>query len=111
MPRALILALALSTLVTVLAAPVRAAKVSSSESYSKEQITSTPFVVWWGDRETMTARELASYCAPVLWFSPDEPLLEGKSGKDIMIPEPFPFEESPGRPGGVLPHTPGGRAR
>lgn len=75
-----------------------AGTVEDTGTYSREQITSAPYVVWWGDRETMTARELASYCAPILWFSPDEPLLEGKSGADILIPRPFPFEDQPDHP-------------
>ncbi|MFV1987485.1 MAG: hypothetical protein ACC682_09385, partial [Gemmatimonadota bacterium] len=67
-----------------------------------------PGAVWWGTRSQMTAREFASYIAPVYWFSPDEPLLAeatatGRrrlltSGADISIPEAMPFEESTGRP-------------
>jgi len=39
-------------------------------------------------------RRLAAYCAPILWFSPDEPLLEDATGKGIRVPDPFPFEAS-----------------
>jgi hypothetical protein len=54
----------------------------------------------------MTIERLAAYAAPVLWFSPDEPLLKQRRkrprprprGKEIAIPEPFPFEEDPGLP-------------
>ncbi|MGH7725710.1 MAG: hypothetical protein ACREOU_09795 [Candidatus Eiseniibacteriota bacterium] len=53
---------------------------------------SVPAVVWHGNDPHMDFRRLAAYCAPVLWFSPDEPLLDGASGQDIKIPTPFPFE-------------------
>jgi hypothetical protein len=46
----------------------------------------------------MTIERLAAYCAPVLWFSPDEPLLAGHTGKTITIPEPFPFEAASANP-------------
>jgi len=55
-------------------------------------------VVWYGNDSLMTAEDLAAYCAPVLWFSPDEPLLMETEGRDIMLPEPFPFEDTPDRP-------------
>ena len=45
-------------------------------------------LLWTGSDPTMTIERLAAYAAPVLWVSPDEPLL--KAG-----PEPFPFEEDP----------------
>jgi hypothetical protein len=57
-----------------------------------------PGVVWWGTRSQLTLSELASYIAPVYWFSPDEPLLEGNQGTDIRIPEAMPFETSPDAP-------------
>lgn len=50
-------------------------------------------LVWHGDRRYLGFGELAAYCAPVLWFSPDEPLLNGAEGKDIRQPTYFPFEE------------------
>ena len=59
-------------------------------------------LLWTGSEPTMTIERLAAYAAPVLWFSPDEPLLKAgpgrqrMKGKDIMLPEPFPFEEDPG---------------
>ena len=49
-------------------------------------------VVWHGADPQMPIERLAAYCGPIVWFSPDEPLLNDKTGKDIMIPEPFPFE-------------------
>jgi hypothetical protein len=66
--------------------------------------TPDPGVIWTGAERTLTIERLAAYAAPVLWFSPDEPLLRtarGKPaarGKEIQIPEPFPFEENRGRP-------------
>ena len=66
--------------------------------FPAELVKSKPYVVWHGSEETMTAERFAAYCAPILWFSPDEPLLEDLVGKDILEPEPFPFEESRGKP-------------
>jgi len=80
------------------ATPSFAVKVENRDGYSAEEITGTSYVTWYGDDETMTVERFVSYCAPILWFSPDEPLLEDRTGKDILIPEAFPFEEAPGRP-------------
>jgi hypothetical protein len=55
-------------------------------------------LVWHGERRYMTFEDLAAYCAPVLWFSPDEPLLAGAAGEDIRQPTFFPFEEAVDRP-------------
>lgn len=55
-------------------------------------------VVWWGTKRTMTIRELAACCAPVFWFSLDEPTVYDKEGKDIRVPDPLPFEENPDSP-------------
>lgn len=54
--------------------------------------------VWYGLDSTMTIQKFAEACAPILWFSPDEPLLMDAEGKDIRIPEPFPFESAPDAP-------------
>jgi len=51
-----------------------------------------PGVIWWGNDPKISLHDLARYCAPILWFSPDEPLLNDAEGVDIRIPEPFPFE-------------------
>ena len=51
-------------------------------------------IVWSGNNPEMTIEQLSAYCGPILWFSPDEPLLEETEGREIMLPEPFPFEES-----------------
>ncbi|MCH7549333.1 MAG: hypothetical protein IH969_07360, partial [Candidatus Krumholzibacteriota bacterium] len=85
-------------LLGVLAIPSVADELSAGDTFPAEKIKSTSLVVWYGKNETMTARQFAAYCAPILWFSPDEPLLREHTGKDIMIPEPFPFEDDPGRP-------------
>ena len=55
-------------------------------------------VVWSGADSLMAIENLAAYCGPVLWFSPDEPLVEDKEGKEISLPEPFPFEHDPEMP-------------
>lgn len=51
-------------------------------------------IVWSGTDPMMTIEELAAYCAPILWFSPDEPLLKETAGPDIVLPEQLPFEAS-----------------
>jgi hypothetical protein len=62
------------------------------------ELKDVPGVVWYGLDSTMTVERVAAYCAPVLWFSPDEPLLDDNTGKDIRIPAAFPFEDSPDAP-------------
>jgi hypothetical protein len=55
-------------------------------------------IVWSGSDSLMRIEDLAAYCAPVLWFSPDEPLLVGASGEQIRLPQAFPFEGDSLRP-------------
>ncbi len=62
---------------------------SQSKSIERKKRT---FRVWQGSDPKMKISDLAAYCAPVFWFSPDEPELRNKKGKDIRIPAPFPFE-------------------
>lgn len=57
-----------------------------------------PGVVWHGSDPIMTFDRLASYCGPILWFSPDEPLLGPERGKAIRLTQVLPFEEDPGAP-------------
>jgi hypothetical protein len=57
-----------------------------------------PGVVWAGSDPIMTLQDLASYCGPILEFSPDEPLLADAHGKDIRMTAHFPFEDDPGAP-------------
>jgi hypothetical protein len=61
-------------------------------------VSAVPGVVWAGSRRRMTLRELAAYVAPVYWFSPDEPTLEGRSGREIALPNALPFEPQPEGP-------------
>jgi len=57
-----------------------------------------PGIVWWGTDSRMTVQRIAELAAPIYWFSPDEPLLRGASGKDIMMPSNLPFEDSASSP-------------
>lgn len=57
-----------------------------------------PGVVWWGTDRYMTVERFARYAAPVLWFSPDEPSLEGAEGTAIRHPEAYGFESPPDAP-------------
>lgn len=50
------------------------------------------FAVWEGTDSVMTVKDLVAYCAPVFWFSPDEPELDRRKGKEINIPAHFPFD-------------------
>ncbi len=54
--------------------------------------------IWSGTDPIMGFAELAAYCGPVLWYSGDEPNLEGAKGKDIRMPTNFPFEDQPDAP-------------
>ena len=68
---------------------------SASERASNEKLSEDDlkFIIFWeGSDSLMTLDRLAALCAPVFWFSPDEPELENNSGKDIRIPAAFPFE-------------------
>ncbi len=51
-----------------------------------------PFFYWSGRDSVMSLQKLASYCAPIFWFSADEPELNNKTGKNIRIPTSFPFD-------------------
>jgi len=58
-----------------------------------------PQVIWYGADSLLTMERVAAYAAPVLWFSPDEPLLDKvRHPEDIRIPEAFPFQEQADRP-------------
>jgi len=61
-------------------------------------IENAPGIIAAGTRTQLTFRDYANLCAPVLWFSPDEPNLEDKKGKDIRIPKAFPFQDQPDAP-------------
>ena len=62
-------------------------------------------VVWYGTTPTMTIQELAAYCGPILWFSPDEPLPMGPPAR-ISGAHRVPVRASSGRSGGPLPGAP-----
>jgi len=54
--------------------------------------------VWFGPERQITLQQLASYAAPIFWFSPDEPSMEDRSGKGVRVPQPLPFEDAPDAP-------------
>ncbi len=82
-------------LVSIAAAvcPADSAAVIRDKNKVREKLADIEGLVWHGEDSLMTFEKLAAYCAPILWFSPDEPLLEGKSWGEIRIPMAFPFEE------------------
>lgn len=57
-----------------------------------------PGIVWWGTETEMTVQRIAELAAPIYWFSPDEPLLRGTEGREIMMPEHLPFQDSASSP-------------
>ena len=60
--------------------------------------SAAPGVVWWGSETSLPFDRIAAYLGPILWFSPDEPLLQRTRGADIRIPEAIPPESVPPRP-------------
>jgi hypothetical protein len=103
MTRSLILALAMTTAVTLFTGQAVAERQLASLEMEAEDIPCcdsklVQAIVWYGSDSLMTLENLAAYCGPVLWFSPDEPLLGDAKGKDIRLPEPFPFEDDPEGP-------------
>jgi hypothetical protein len=89
---ALILIVSLSVSSMVLAVDSQGA---GNREYRKERETLADIegLVWYGEDSLMTFEKLAALCAPILWFSPDEPLLHGTEWGEIRIPTAFPFEE------------------
>ncbi|HXO85532.1 MAG TPA: hypothetical protein VN803_08395, partial [Gemmatimonadales bacterium] len=71
---------------------------TTSAAAQRCDFSKVPGVVWWGPESRMAVSRFAAYMAPILWFSPDEPNLNGTSGVDIRVPEPFPGESVPPRP-------------
>jgi hypothetical protein len=96
------LSLALVALAVGLTGPPNAARAQEDEPRFSTggtcDFSTLPGVVWFGTERQMSLERLASYAAPVYWFSPDEPLLEQAEGAEIRLPEPFPFESAPDRP-------------
>lgn len=76
------------------------AKIPKNVKRDREccDLTGAPGLVWTGSDSLMTLQKIASYCGPVLWFSPDEPLLDRKHGKDIRLTRHMFFEEDPDAP-------------
>lgn len=54
-----------------------------------------PGVIWTSNHYEISYQDLAEHCAPMLWFSPDEPKLLGEDGK-IRVPHAFPFDDTKG---------------
>jgi hypothetical protein len=50
-------------------------------------------LIYDATRSTLTFGEVAAYTAPVIWFSPDEPLLRHREDGYFQLPMPLPFEE------------------
>ena len=74
-------------------------ELSDNTPIDDRDLKDYPMVIWTGmEAPVFTYEQVAAYCAPILWFSPDEPILEGTSGKDIMVPTSFPFEDSADTP-------------
>lgn len=82
------------------APPLRAQEAAriGADSAAACDYSSIPGVVWWGTQRRMSFQQLVSYMAPVYWFSPDEPLLEGTRGAAIRMPAALPFQEAPDAP-------------
>jgi len=55
-------------------------------------------LIWQGHDRTISFEELAAAAGPILWLSPDEPLLDDRSGEDIRIPTAMGFQDVPDRP-------------
>lgn len=76
----------LLSLVALLLAAGTAAAQPGEEDY--------PYgLVWYGTETKLTFERVAAYCAPFLWFSPDEPMLRPDNSGYFQLPEPLPFEE------------------
>lgn len=75
----------LTILIAILILPVFA-----ESELTPDQVKFISF--WEGTNPQMTLHQLASYCAPIFWYSPDEPELDKKEGKEINIPASFPFQ-------------------
>jgi hypothetical protein len=100
-----LLALATSVLLSAGLAVAQPSAAPTAECCMHPDLAEQYGIIWTGLDPKMPIERLAAYAAPVVWFSPDEPLLRiGQTGgrkargKDILIPEPFPFENDPGRP-------------
>ncbi|KPK57032.1 MAG: hypothetical protein AMS21_12030, partial [Gemmatimonas sp. SG8_38_2] len=75
-----------------------AAPAATAQTGGQCDFSDVPGVVWWGTENQLTMNRLASYLAPVYWFSPDEPLMGSTEGRTIMLPQALPFEPAPDGP-------------
>lgn len=71
---------------------------AAATAQNRCEFSDVPGVVWWGTETEMSLSDLASYMAPIFWFSPDEPSLLGQEFDRIRTPEPFPGTPVPDRP-------------
>jgi hypothetical protein len=95
----ILIAVAITTVLTIESSGQVVKKaVAELEELSCDEYAQARGFVWAGKDPKMTFEELVSYCAPIIWFSPDEPLLEDKSGLDIRLPQHLPFEDDPDSP-------------
>lgn len=62
------------------------------------RLTDAVGLIATGENPMLTFIQYANICAPILWMSPDEPNLNGTSGKDMMVPMAFPFQDQPENP-------------
>jgi hypothetical protein len=49
-------------------------------------------VIWRGTDPALTVERLSAHAGPIVWFSPDEPLLHHQPPGVVDLPGPFPFE-------------------
>jgi len=88
-----------SRLATVLLLAIAAAPAASQIPKREGcNLARLPGVVWWGTDTTLAFDRLAAYAAPIFWFSPDEPLIQGQEGPAIRVPEPLPGGDSVDHP-------------
>jgi len=90
----------LVTMALAVAPAVAAAEDGQGVGTAKgcDELFRVPGIVWRGTSASMALQQLAAYAAPVFWFSPDEPLNGRRSGRNIRLPEPFPFDTRPESP-------------
>ena len=55
-------------------------------------------VVWCGDAPSVRLHDVVERSAPILWFSPDEPLLRSAGVKFSKTPTRLPFDSVPKEP-------------
>jgi hypothetical protein len=88
-------ALILIVFITIAATVLPSGSHAAKQKHEKDRkiLADVEGLVWHGDDSLLTFEKLAALCAPILWFSPDEPLLDGNKWDKIRIPIAFPFEE------------------